>query len=149
MSDNAATDSGDCLSDIKNGQFLYPGSSISTILAIEAIAVSNSLSDKAVRDILQLLQLILPPHKNCPSERSMKRSQRSTMSYKTVGCGSGTLAVLSPISELESVIKTNIDFITRYQDDRGNCVDDLKLPYSVEQSLQDNFTAYHTLSPHY
>ena len=102
FSDCSSSPDSDSLPDGDTQNSLYPGSPISVenfLLTIEGIAVSNCLPDKAIRDLLKVLQIILPPGNKCPSERILKRSQRSKMPYRTDKCGSGTLAFLSPVPE--------------------------------------------------
>ena len=122
---------------------LYPGSSVRLdvfVRAIEAIAVSNSLSDKAVRDILRLIQTILPESNKCPSERNLKRSRRSLCRFVTKDCGSGTLAVLSPVVELEAILKENFSSILKYDSEKEK--QDLKLPRIDLTNREPQFTAH-------
>ena len=144
FSDSSSAPNSDSLSDGDDRNPLYPGSPISVenfLLTIEAIAVSNCLSDKAIRDLLNFLQIILPSGNKCPSERTLKRSQRSKLQHRIEKCGSGTLAFLSPASELEAVIKSNYESIRKYDSDRIECLD-LKLPFSTGNISQDELIAH-------
>ena len=144
FSDSSSAPNSDSLSDGDNRNPLYPGSLISVenfLLTIEAIAVSYCLSDKAMRDLLKFLQIILPSGNKCPSERTLKRSQRSALPYRSEKCGSSTLAFLSPASELEAVIKSNYESIRKYDSDRIDCLD-LKLPFSTGIISNDEFIAH-------